>query len=263
MRFIYNWIVIVSLSLGMYTCDDSPSGETPAKGLTGTITDLSGIALEGVTVSLAIKNISTTTDAKGMFELSTGQVMGWQEMDEVIDTLKISDTEYLSKKRYVRSLTENISLVVWDKAFHIDAFGAWRDFPEYFVTFDTEQLYELIDGGDEKYINQGLIDGINQYFSKSTGQTCDAMVFNFRTKEKAQAMYATQIEEVITKIVLPEFDESVALGEVIGGGANFYAHFGQFEVELILQGYGDSQQEILKKDGVTFLKAYEKVISGK
>ena len=127
------------------------------------------------------------------------------------------------------------------------------------MAFDTLQLYELIDGGDVLYIEQGLIDGITQRFNKSSGNICDAYMFNFGTSQKATNMFTAQSNSVTTPVLISGYDDLTVIGDEFGGGAKIYAHFGQFELELSFMGYLDI--ELLKTDAEIFLQVYESKIS--
>ena len=66
---------------------------------------------------------------------------------------------------------------------------------------------------------------------------------------------------VASKVVVPGYDESIAVGDEFLGGAIIYAHFSQFELELSLSGYTDI--EVLKTDAAQFLQVYESKIGKK
>lgn len=252
--------IITSIIIGIfvfYTCDDSPTGSQKDK-ITGTIQDLDGTPVQGVAVSLKIKNISTTTDNTGSFEIDASGLFD-RSIDDVIDTLMVSHNQYLSVWRYIRSLSAKVDIKIWDNKYHVtNQIPGWTDSPQYFTTFDSEQLWLLIDGGDEKYKQKGLIDGINQYLQKGVGISCDVMIYNFGTSEKSIAMFNENVGDITTKVHITGYDESLVVGEEIGGGATIYAHFGQFQLEFMFQGFSDI--ELVKTEAAHIIQVYESII---
>lgn len=247
-----------------YSCKDTPTGDDSNNKITGTIQNLGGTPVQNATVTLKIKNISTTSNASGLFEIDPSAALHPNEdkssQNDVVDTLVITHNDYLYKRIYLYALTGIINVKIWDTKFYItDEITGWVDQPEYFVAFDTIQLYELIDGGDELYIGQGLIDGILQELKKGTDNTCDVYLFNFGTAQKATNMFTEQSNNVSTPVLISGYDESIAVGKEFIGGAIIYAHFNKFEIELSFMGYSDIEQ--LKADAAIFIQVYESKIS--
>ncbi len=265
-------ILITLLFIGTllyYQCKDSPTSDDNSNSdkITGTIKSLAGTPVQGATVTLQIKNVSTTTDASGSFEINTSVVLDNNKdntyQSNVIDTLIISHNDYLSKMKYIYTNSDIISAIIWDKKFRLsNEVSGWTDLPDNFETFDTTHYYDLIDGGATEYIDMGLVDGILQKFQKGADITCDASVFNFGTSQKAVTMFTFQTENISDsrKMLISGYDESIAVGEKnpLGGSALIYAHFGMFELELNFMGYSDI--ELLKSDAALFLQVYESKI---
>ena len=256
MRKLIFLIIVCTFEIFLhYSCEDPPTGDNSNSKITGTIKSLGGTPVQDATVTLKVLNISTTSDASGLFEIETSRALLL-----VVDTLVITHGNYLSKKMYLYALSGVINTKIWDTKYYItDEVTGWTDQAQYFLAFDTLQLYELIDGGDELYINQGLIDGITQRFNNTSGNICDAYMFNFGTSQNAATMFAVQSNSVTTPVLISGYDDSIVIGDEFGGGAKIYAHFGQFEIELSLMGYSDI--ELLKTDALAFLQVYEAKIS--
>ena len=139
-----------------------------------------------------------------------------------------------------------------------DEITDWADQAEYFVVFDTAQLYDLIDGGDEFYISKGLVNGFTQRLLKNSGTICDPFIFNFGTVQNATTTFMAQSNNITTPVLLSGYSDSTVIGDEFGGGAKIYAHFDRYELELSLMGYTDI--ELLKEDAALFLQVYESKI---
>ena len=244
-----------------FSCNDE---ETEEK-LTGTIRNLAGAPVSGAAITLKNSGVSTTTDASGTFEISLSEDLFINEYkatgDSVIDTLVATHNNYLHKRKWVYDYTGSIDAIIWDKKFRLtNEVSGWVDQSEYFATFDTIQLYDLINGGATKYTEQGLIDGVFQLL-KNSNFSVDIFVYNFGTTQKATNMFTIQSNSVASKVVVPGYAESIAVGDEFLGGAIIYAHFSQFELELSFGGYADI--EVLKSDAAQFLQVYESKIGKK
>lgn len=207
------------------------------------------------------KNLSTEQIQKSKtIDNSTKRVNAFLNTFNAIDTLLVTHNDYLSKRKWIYSYSDVIYLTLWEKKFRItDEITGWIDQPEYFATFDTIQLYDLIDGGATFYNENGLIDGILQELKNGTDNTCDVFLFNFGTSQKATNMFTEQTSGISSKVLIPGYDESIAVGDEFIGGAIIYAHFDKFEIELSFMGYTDI--ELLKTDAEIFLQVYESKIS--
>ena len=257
MKFLIRLSLIVAMLF--FSCNDE---ETEEK-LTGTIRNLGGTPVSGAAITLKNSGVTTISDASGTFEISQSEdllINVYKSTgDSVIDTLVATHNDYLHKRKWVYDYAGSIDAIIWDKKFRItNEVSGWVDQSEYFAPFDTIQLYDLIDGGATKYTEQDLIDGIFQLLKNGTF-SCDIFVYNFGTTEKATNMFTIQSNSVASKVVVPGYDESIAVGDEFLGGAIIFAHFSQFELELSLGGYADIEQ--LKSDAAQFLQVYESKIS--
>ncbi len=140
-----------------------------------------------------------------------------------------------------------------------DEVSGWVDQPAKFITFDVAGLYDLIDSGAVTYEEQGMVDGLFQTLLKGTDTTCDASAYNFRTAQNSIAMFTLQTENITdsNKVLIAGFDDSIAVGNrnPLDGSAVIYAHFRQFELEILFKGH--SNIESLKTDAAKFLQVYE------
>jgi hypothetical protein len=260
LKFLFRLTIIGALFF--CACTDQPTRETdPPAGeknkITGTILDLGGHPVSGAAIALAMENVSAISNDSGYFEIipcSTGLP------DSVLDTLAITHENYLSRKKLVTGYSDTVNVVLWDISFRLsDEISGWIDQPEYFASFDTAQLYILINGGATSYIEEGLVDGIFQILNNGTDNTCDIFLYHFGTSQKAQVMFAKKKEWISSKVLVTGYDESIVVGDEFLGGAVIYAHFGKFELELSLSGYSDIEQ--LKTAAKLFLQVYEIIIS--
>jgi hypothetical protein len=201
---------------------------------------------------------------KGVVQDHEGPAAGKQKtraesrphQNDVFDTLTVTHPGHIDKRVWLYNYTDPVETVLWDTTLRItDDVDGWTDKPEHFATFDTAQLYDLIDGGAPIYNDEGLVDGIYQFLENNDGKSCAISFYNFSTSDKSLAMFTVQKSWVSAGIVIPGYADSIAVGDETIGGAMIYTRFNQFDLEMTLGGYTDV--ELLKNDAVLFLDVYK------
>ncbi len=197
-------------------------------------------------------------ESQAVSNQKTGIVNGYRQSD-VFDTLVVTHDDYINKRVWLYNYTDPVAAVLWDNDMRLtDEVTGWTDQPGHFAAFDTAQLYDLIDGGAPIYNDEGLVDGIYQFLENSDGNYCAISFYNFGTPENSLAMFTVQKNLVSSEVVIPGYNDSVALGDETIGGAMIYARFNQFDLELGFSGYTDV--ELLKNDAKLFLDVYKSKI---
>ncbi len=207
------------------------------------------------TTHLSNKNITPVPASQTSQKQKTRGAFSPHQND-VFDTLTVTHPGYIDKRVWLYNYTDPVETVLWDTALHItDEITGWTDKPEHFATFDTAQLYDLIDGGAPIYNDEGLVDGIYQFLENSDEKSCAISFYNFGTSDKSLAMFTVQKSWVSAGIDIPDYADSIAVGDETIGGAMIYARFNQFDLEMTFGGYTDVA--VLKGDAVLFLDVYK------
>jgi hypothetical protein len=232
----------------------------PGATLKGTVKNLKGQLLPGVTVTLRSTGQAVHTDIKGKYALNLPPDINIEAALEPPDTLVLSHNAFLPKRVHVYRYGDEASVVMWASALRLTTeIPGWVDKPDKFVTFREDYLFDLINGGADLYREEGLVDGLFQVLDFKSNYTVDIFVFNFGTTQNALAMVAKKISTFSSKIPVPGFSETIAMGDKNLGGAIFYGQFDKFNVEISLSGYADPEK--LKSDAALFLKAYQTKLS--
>jgi hypothetical protein len=109
-------------------------------------------------------------------------------------------------------------------------------------TYNSETLFDFINGGAPKYINNGLIEGFIQYMSKSD-RKATIMVMDFGTESNAIAMYNDMSNRNSSKEKAGNYNLNTAQLDVSpSSGVDAYAHFKQFYIELNLTDFPDKSE---------------------
>ena len=205
--------------------------------------------------NIVFKNQEITSISTG----KTGYKNSMASQSDVIDTLVFSHKEYLKKRVWIFKYSQEINVIMWDKNLALsDEIPQWTENQEDFASYDTAQLYDLIDGGATLYNEHGLIDGITQYFTKGNDKICQILVNNFGSAQKSRDMHKYRNESVSSEVKVPGYDESTAIGDKILGGIDVYARFDRFNIELSLRGY--TSIESAATDAKLFIQVYESKI---
>ncbi len=134
----------------------------------------------------------------------------------------------------------------------------------YNVYKTSEELYQLIDGGADEYLNRGLVEGFQQRLTRTeTGYSATIMVMDFGTIEKAANMYQYFSSRISPVVKAGNYNSSVAVIDPSPlDGCIGYAHFKQFYIELSLMGYGAEKSEAYNNTA-RFIEIFQAKINAK
>ncbi|NLW33834.1 MAG: hypothetical protein GXY77_20485 [Fibrobacter sp.] len=117
-----------------------------------------------------------------------------------------------------------------------------------------------LNGGAQKYIEKGLVEGFKQTFSKSSFNFI-LIVIDFGNSSNANAMFSKMhTEEVFDEIIIDGFSENEAIIDNSPlSGVDAYAHFGKYYFELHFTGY--SKKADAKNAASSFLELFRNKVS--
>lgn len=243
-----------------------PQNDAPHEWVRGVVYDLSSKPLSGVSVSLTSSAVTTTTDSAGAFNIDLidnkhSSVDSNNLM--IIDTLVAIYDGYISKEKWLFDYTSSADMILWEAAFRLadNEAPGWIDRPDLFISFDTTQLYTLINGGAILYIEHHAINGIFQAFNNGANTSCDVFIYNCVNRLNADSLFNYKANESSATVTVPGFDQSNVIGSEFIGGAIVYAHWNKYYLEISLSGYNDLQ--VLKNDATHFLSLYSSKIGVK
>lgn len=134
----------------------------------------------------------------------------------------------------------------------------WVEQKETTQSFSAHGLFDVINGGAEVYIGQGLIEGIHQQFTAKDGKTVEVFAEDFGTPEKASAMMKVKKEEFSeTKPISGLTDIENALSKAIGASV-VIASIGRFYFEITVSGFSDDKDT--EGAAISFINYYKKLI---
>ena len=142
----------------------------------------------------------------------------------------------------------------------------WSEDANSYIEFKTyAELYSLIDGGADIYIDNGLIEGIYQSMTGISGHSDTFYVAiyaeDFGTASNAETIYNVIVDrEMADTIHIDGYSETIAVGSAALGGGGVYAHFGKFYFWLNFTGYSNSED--IAEDAAKFLDIYQSKIGG-
>jgi hypothetical protein len=125
-------------------------------------------------------------------------------------------------------------------------------------TFTAQELFDVINGGAEEYINRGLIGGIHQQFSGTDGKTFEVFVEDFGDTAKSAAMIAAKKESFTETGSIPELSEVSSFSSKAIGALVVVAAVGRFYIEMTASGFTDNKEA--EKAAVAFVGYYRKMI---
>ncbi len=142
------------------------------------------------------------------------------------------------------------------------AVAGWKQgFKEYKI-FDGQILMDdMIDGGAGPYIDEGLIEGIQQILHFDTLYECKLWIMDYGSPAKAQSML-NRIEIEFNgdmTLRIAGFDSTIARGSENVGGCVTVAQFDRFYLQLQMSGYTDVSPAL--RDAKTFLTVIKNKIT--
>ena len=173
-----------------------------------------------------------------------------------------------SVKTFSLTDVDSITFELDEKTFPTDLRIAGNEMPnwaeddsEYREFRTADDLYAIINGGAEEYLNRAMIKGFQQYMSRSgTDYEARMMVMDFGTIEKATSMYQYKAEQISLKVAAGGYNDTTAIIDPAPlTGCLTYAHFGQYYIELGFSGYGAEKSESYT-DASGFLELFDSKI---
>jgi hypothetical protein len=122
----------------------------------------------------------------------------------------------------------------------------WTQDADGYTTYKTStELYALINGGADEYINRGMLEGFQQLMSRSgTDYAARVMVMNFGTIAKADDIYNFRTSQVSPTVKAGDYGAATAILDPAPlTGCNGYARFRQYYLEFGFTGYGSEKSE--------------------
>ncbi len=125
-----------------------------------------------------------------------------------------------------------------------------------YIPFNSSNMFGLVNGGADIYINGGLLEGFEQNMDRAgTAFTFRMWIMDFGTAEKATEMYNSRKDEFTTREAAGSLSEDVAFIDASGlYGRDGYAHFGKYVIQIAFSGYSGKLNQA-KDDAIGFLEA--------
>ena len=139
--------------------------------------------------------------------------------------------------------------------------AGWSENTEYpYTTFTASNLFNLINGGAQEFVDRGMKEGFRQGMTNGPDKTFTSLVMDFGTAENALNMYTLKLQQFMgTKETAGAFPENQAFVNTSTSGYEAYGVFGNVMVVIWMDGYGTDKSEA-KADAVLFLEAYKNKI---
>lgn len=145
-----------------------------------------------------------------------------------------------------------------DTPFKIQAFGDWQDVENGYLTYTAQTMFDLINGGAELYIMQGMVDGIFHKMNGKDTQLYDALFMNFGNEDNALQMFEMRVGDLVEPVQIPGYPLSMAAARTLKGSAIVYVQFKAIYGELNFTGFADSESAI--KTSAQFLSHFTMAI---
>lgn len=131
---------------------------------------------------------------------------------------------------------------------------------EGFRAFKASNMFALINGGAQTYIDKGMVAGFEQNMAGGGEKTAKLLVLDFGTEASASAIYAYKANENGEKLAAGTFPEAIAqLDNSAMSGVTALAHFGKYYLELSFTGYSDKSES--RTTATSFVEVFEEKIS--
>ena len=139
--------------------------------------------------------------------------------------------------------------------------SGWTEAEEQgYVEFTASDMYSLINGGAQEFIDKGMVKGFQQQMEKGD-HMYRSYLMDFGTAENADAMFEAKAQDYASTIeVAGSYPDTTAFVQPNAYGYSGYAHFGRYMVVLMFDGYGNEKSQA-KTDAVGFLQTIETKIN--
>lgn len=131
---------------------------------------------------------------------------------------------------------------------------------EGFKAFKASNMFALINGGAQNYIDKGMVAGFQQNMAGGGEKTAKLLVLDFGTEASASAMYSYTDNANEDKLNAGDYPQTVAqLDNSPSSGVVAIAHFGKYYMELSFTGYNDKSESRIT--AASFVEVFEEKIS--
>ncbi len=138
----------------------------------------------------------------------------------------------------------------------VNEIGGWTQSSIFEFDVNNCHLDAGLDGGAEKYIDEGLIRGFRQIM-KSTEFEADIFVMDFGDDSKATNMFNRMSADYKNnKMPIDGYAATVVVTEENLSGVNTIAHFGRFFIEIKFTGYLNKAES--RATAKSFIETLEK-----
>jgi hypothetical protein len=115
----------------------------------------------------------------------------------------------------------------------------WQENRDSFIEFKAGELYGIINGGADEYIEHGLKRGIYQSLKSREKFHCEVFVEDFEKEKTALKFFNRKKGSVSQPVPLGKAKgniKNIAADEVLGG-INIYMNINQYYFEIVLNGF--------------------------
>lgn len=137
----------------------------------------------------------------------------------------------------------------------------WTVDTDGFRKFGSEELYDIINGGAEIYINEGLQKGIHQRLINNDDYQCEIFVEDYGSSENASNIFITTTE---TNSYSPKFYNGdiahIRMKEFIGGILLYLQHENYY-LEISISGFDTIEDAITNIK--PFISFFENILLNK
>lgn len=137
--------------------------------------------------------------------------------------------------------------------------GWSEDASEGYTAFDVVSLYDMINGGAVKYVDDGLVEGFRQKMTSASGGAYQVMVMDFGSADKAKEFFDLNATEYSQNAAsLDGFQQTTAFVYETDLTSEIYAHFEQYYFEIIVSGIANTANAT--REGKLFVGFYNQKV---
>jgi hypothetical protein len=115
-------------------------------------------------------------------------------------------------------------------------FAPWQEVKGSFRSFNSKNLYNLIDGGAPEYIENGLVQGIFQRLTSPDSAILEIFFEDFGTSIQAKKMFAKKRQNRSEPCSFSDLDTTTLSCNTVIGGFAVFGFIDRFYFELVLMG---------------------------
>ena len=126
--------------------------------------------------------------------------------------------------------------------FKVTGITGWTLTGDGYSEFDPDQLYDIINGGADLYIDKGLKRGGYQKLLRDDSLQCEIFVEDFGSPENAEIIFTATTETATGSLKIGSGnDERMRVKEFIGG-ILVYMHFENYYFEISVSGFDTTEE---------------------